>query len=98
MNEPLSDIEIVRAVFDYFGEETQRRKLLEECHEYIESMSFSTDKNDANDGEIADIFIVALQLYLESPNIQEIVRGKITRVLKRIAEKYYDSHPAYREN
>lgn len=92
----LTDIEIIRSIYHHFGDETQRKKLLEECHEYIESMSFSMEQSEENDSEIADIFIVALQFYLESESVQNHVRFKLKRVLDRIAEGYYLKNPHYR--
>ena len=73
-------IENLNKIFNYFGLK-QKEKLQEECHEYIEDM---------NEKEAADVWIVATQLYLNSPKMREAVKCKIDRTLKRIEQNYYD--------
>jgi len=65
----------------HFGNENQRRKLVEEAREYIEA---------ENDEEAADVFVVAMQLYMNSVEIRKIVKAKVDRTLDRIVSGYYE--------
>lgn len=94
---PTTDTDVVKFIYEFFGDAPQRKKLLEECHEYIEAMSLTTEPCDDSDSEIADIFIVALQFYLASENVQKHVRFKLKRVLDRINDGFYENNPHYRE-
>ena len=74
-------IEDLKIIFNHFGPEVQKKKLQEECHEYIKDM---------NEKEAADILIVAMQLYIFSPKMRKAVDYKIRRTIDRIKEDYYD--------
>ena len=74
-------IKDLRYIFEYFGAENQKQKLIEEAKEYIQ---------DQNKDEVADVFIVSLQLYLHSKKVQRAVDYKIQRTVERIKENYYD--------
>ncbi len=73
-------IEKLKAIYKHFGNDYQRHKLFEEINEYLESYE---------EEEIADIFVVAAQLYLASPEIRELAEHKINRTLNRIKNGYY---------
>ena len=74
-------IKDLRYIFEHFGAENQKQKLIEEAKEYIQ---------DQNENEVADVFIVSLQLYLHSKKVQRAVDYKIQRTVERIKENYYD--------
>ena len=77
--------EKLRKIYKYFGGyEHQKDKLAEECHEYLGS-----GRNDEA-AEIADLWVVAEQLRLHSPVIQNLIEHKIDRTLTRIKEGYYE--------
>ena len=72
----------LRKIYKHFGGyEKQKAKLAEEAKEYIES-------GEAE--EIADLFVLATQFYLENKEIRQKVRYKINRTLKRMESKYYE--------
>ena len=71
----------LQQIYDYFGHAVQKRKLEEECEEYLKS---------GESEEVADIWLIAHQLYLNSPKIRELVEHKINRTVQRINEDYYD--------
>ncbi|MCD6381734.1 MAG: hypothetical protein J7L43_02030 [Candidatus Aenigmarchaeota archaeon] len=70
----------LRDIYKHFGDKTQREKLSEECMEYVES---------GEDEEIADLYILASQLFLTSEKIRELVEYKIGRTETRIGMGYY---------
>ena len=74
--------EKLRKIMKHFGMEHQRAKLKEEALEYIES---------GDDEEIADLFVLSFQLFLNSAIIQKLVWQKIKRTLIRIKEGYYEA-------
>ena len=74
----------VEKIFNHFGI-SQYEKLHEECLEYV-----NAETPYEWDDEAADVFIVALQLFLHNPSIRKRVRYKIKRTLKRIKEGYYE--------
>ncbi len=74
-------LEKLSMIHRHFGNENQRKKLVEEAREYIEA---------ENDDEAADVFVVAMQLYMNSAEIRKIVKQKVNRTLYRIADKYYE--------
>lgn len=74
-------LEKLSMIYRHFGPINQRKKLVEEAREYIEA---------ENDDEAADVFVVAMQLYMNSAEIRKIVKQKVNRTLYRIADKYYE--------
>ena len=76
-------IKDLRYIFEYFGAENQKQKLIEEAREYIQ---------DQNEHEVADVFIVSLQLYLHSKKVQRAVDYKISRTIDRIEQGYYNKN------
>lgn len=89
-------------IYNNFGEVPQRKKLIEECHEYIgatrdadpnlDYRSLGRSKQELENNiisEIADVFIVSAQIVLNNPEIQKIVYQKIQRTLDRIKSGYY---------
>ena len=68
-------------IFYHFGPDNQRVKLVEECEEYIESMS---------NEEIADVFVLSAQHVFNNSDIFELVKEKIIRTIKRIESGYYE--------
>lgn len=74
----------VQIIYDYFTDDNQREKLHEECLEYLDCIDI-----DAEDEEIADIFIVALQLVLNNKEVMKYVALKIKRTKLRIIQGYY---------
>lgn len=76
-------IDKLHDIFAYFGEQTQRAKLAEECQEYIESGAILDDE------EIADVFIVSAQIVLNNRTVSYHVKSKIERTLRRIENGYY---------
>ena len=81
-------------IYNSFGETVQRFKLAEECKEYLDEIDLTSDRSN---GEIADIIVVALQLYFANPSIQKEVEVKTIRTLERIRTGYYKTNPLYRE-
>ncbi len=70
----------LQKIYDHFGELHQKGKLIEEINEYLESGDVE---------EMADIFIVLYQHYLNNPEMRDCVPFKIDRTLTRIENNYY---------
>lgn len=79
MNKEL--LEKLKTIHDHFGNTHQRNKLLEECLELLES---------GEEEEYADVFVLAVQIYMNSPKMRTIVEQKVDRTLDRIESKYYE--------
>ena len=85
-------------IYNHFGSEGQRLKLVEECGElftavkntYFEVGGTPEEKEDAIIDESADVFIVACQHYLTNPKIRDRVDFKINRTKERIKSGYYN--------
>ena len=71
----------LRKITKYFSLKHQIGKLREEAQEFLDS--------EDDPDEIADIFVLAVQIYLASPVVRKSVRHKINRTLSRIEEGYY---------
>ena len=82
-------IDRLQEIYQYFGSEAQKEKLSEECGEYLESKDYS---------EVADVWIVATQLYINSPKVRAEVERKIERTLSRISEGYYNKKTGRKNN
>ena len=74
--------EELRKITKYFGLAHQIGKLKEEAQEFLDS--------EEDPDEIADVFVLATQIYLASPVVRNRVRQKISRTLSRIENKYYE--------
>ena len=68
-------------IFNHFGMEHQIKKFKEEVKEYLESEELE---------EIADIYVLVNQLYMNDKMLRKLVEHKINRTLNRIAEGYYN--------
>ncbi len=78
----------LNAIYNYFGQSKQRKKLQEECAELLYCWkSLKLDEEEIS--EIADVFIVSAQLVLNNPEIMKVVNDKISRTEKRIKAGYY---------
>ena len=73
-------LEKLRMIFNHFGLDNQEKKLEEEMLELLES---------GEDEEYADVWVLAMQLYIARPKIRKIAEEKIDRTLFRITEDYY---------
>jgi len=73
--------EDLKRITKYFGLKHQIGKLREEAQEFLDS--------DDDPSEIADVFILAVQIYLASPVVRKQVRLKINRTLSRMVSGYY---------
>ncbi len=71
----------LRDIYNHFGDKTQREKLYEEINEYLESGELE---------ELADIWVVITQIYLNDKSLRDLVDYKITRTEKRIKSGYYN--------
>lgn len=87
-------------IANYFGEDAQKEKIIEELAELIVAIRHE-DKSSTTIGrlnyieELADVYIMAHQLVLllnanDSSTFQIIVRNKINRTLTRISEMNSD--------
>ena len=74
-------LEKLKMIIDHFGIENQEKKLVEEMLELMES---------GEDEEYADVWVLAMQLYMARPEIRVIAEQKINRTLDRITEGYYE--------
>lgn len=75
-------------IFNYFGVEVQMSKLWEEGNELLEAIDMGT-KDELLD-EMADVWIISMQHYLNNEKMRKKVDEKIARTLKRIKENYYE--------
>lgn len=82
-------IDDLNYIFNHFGNERlQRKKLVEECTEYL----FDFGNLEKEDGEIADLIVLTLQIYLNNLEVRNQVDFKIKRTISRIQEGYYDNN------
>ena len=72
----------VLKIYKHFGHSTQFGKFYEECREACEGIG------DVE--EIADVFIMALQMYLTNVKVRNAVNGKIKRTKHRMKTGYYE--------
>ena len=79
-------IDKLNTIYNYFGRYNQYEKMYEECTEYKDAFIF---KEVPLKGEIADVLIVAIQHYLNDPEVREQFDYKLTRTLQRINNGYY---------
>jgi NTP pyrophosphatase (non-canonical NTP hydrolase) len=84
-------------IFNYFGYETQRRKLIEEVNEFLdEILLFEKGIGDIEkvEEEMADIVVLLEQFKtvyeLSSYELENIVEDKIYRTKERIRAGYYE--------
>ncbi|MBW1853074.1 MAG: hypothetical protein JRJ00_00065 [Deltaproteobacteria bacterium] len=73
-------LEKLQRIYENFGELHQVAKLTEEVKEFLESGELE---------EIADIFNVVTQLYLNNPELRDMCEYKVNRTLDRIEDNYY---------
>lgn len=76
-------IDKLNEIYDHYGREHQRRKLAEECAEFLEAVNEKKHEDDIK-SEIADVFVVAAQLYFNDPEIMDMASQKIDRQLRRM--------------
>ena len=81
-------IDKLNTIYNYFGRYNQYEKMYEECTEYKDAFIF---KEVPLKGEIADVLIVAIQHYLNDPEVREQFDYKLTRTLQRINNGYYQN-------
>ena len=78
----------LHTIYNTFGEDTQMKKLAEECseflHRYLKGEIYHTR------AEIADLKVLVDQFYLEELSIRQEYQNKIKRTMSRIDEKYYE--------
>ena len=84
-------------IFNYFGYETQRRKLVEEVNEFLdEILLFEKGIGDIKkvEEELVDIFILLNQFYdyyeMEDEELILVTKEKIKRTKERIRAGYYE--------
>lgn len=84
-------------IFNYFGYETQRRKLIEEVNEFLdEILLFEKGIGDIKnvEEEFADVIVLLEQFKtvyeLSSYELENIVEDKIYRTKERIRAGYYE--------
>jgi NTP pyrophosphatase (non-canonical NTP hydrolase) len=90
----MSDLEYI---FNYFGYETQRRKLIEEVNEFLdEILLFEKGIGDIEkiEEEAADV-VVLIEQFIRAYELDEykmilIERQKINRTKERIRAGYYE--------
>lgn len=87
--------ENLKKIYEHFCEHSQVIKLGEECCELISEVCsyiyLETDNIEEIHDEIADVLIVAYQLYMNNEKIRDRVKFKIDRTLKRIESGYYEN-------
>lgn len=96
--EELDEIEIYSKVFDYFGYENQRRKLIEEIHELNdEILLYERGQGNIEDiiTETADVLNILKGFMIEyditADELREKMKIKMDRTNKRIDSGYYGS-------
>lgn len=75
-------------IYHHFGKDAQDSKFYEECNELLNAYDLGVRKDVIE--EKADVFILAYQHYLMSPEVQIVVEEKIKRVFERIKSGYYE--------
>ena len=87
-------------IFEHFGYENQRRKIVEEVNELTdEILLFEKGSGDIKDlkGELADVYILLKQIkeYYEitDEELMLVIRAKLNRTLERIESGYYENNP-----
>ena len=90
----MSDLEYI---FNYFGYETQRRKLIEEVNEFLdEILLFEKGIGDIKkvEEELVDVFILLKQFHIyyemEDEELILVFKEKINRTKERIRAGYYE--------
>ena len=92
----------LRAIMEHYGYEAQREQFVEECAEAIlavqkckrkKSVQGSQEAFENLKGEIADVLIMAAQMYhfLGADEIDRIIAKKLDRQMRRIADESTDS-------
>lgn len=76
------------SIYHYFGKDAQDSKFYEEMVELLDAYDMGNKKDVIE--EKADVFIMAYQHYLMSPEVQKLVEEKIERTKKRMASNYYE--------
>ena len=79
-------IEKLNSIYNYFGNQTQLKKLFEECTEYKDAFIF---RDQPIEGEIADLLMLSVQHYLNNPEVRRQFAFKLNRTLQRIGDGYY---------
>lgn len=86
-------------IFEYFGWETQRRKLVEEINEFNdEILLIEKGKGDIKNiiEELADCYILLKQFkeayQITKEELMVIIRAKLNRTLERIESGYYEAN------
>lgn len=84
-------------IFNYFGYETQRRKLIEEVNEFLdEILLFEKGIGDIKnvEEEFADVIVLLEQFEtvyeLSGYELENIIEDKIYRTKERIRAGYYE--------
>ena len=82
----------LQQIFDHFGIEAQKMKLIEEMAELTVDLAKNKDELKIM-AEIADVSVVLERIvdYYGKEAIENIKQGKIERTLERINSGYYDA-------
>lgn len=87
----MSDIEIMKAAIECFGEQAQEKVAMEECAELIQAIIHKHRGREHNIAEeIADVEIMLEQLKIINDCVEEVAdirKGKIERLFNRIFDK-----------
>ena len=97
--ESRSGMDLFPKIFEYFGWETQRRKLVEEINEFNdEVLLLEKGKGDIKNiiEELADCYILLKQFkeayQITKEELMVVIRAKLNRTLERIESVYYEAN------
>lgn len=90
-------------IYDYFGGDNQRRKLVEEIYEFLEAVIiYEHCKNEENENflkmnvteEMADVLLLLTEFIaeygIEKDAIEDFIDAKLGRTEERIENGYYN--------
>lgn len=83
----------LKLIADYYGYESQREQLIEECAEIVLAVQkckrYGTKEHlESFEGEVADVLIMAMQMkyMLGDTKINQVIDEKLTRQMHRIED------------
>lgn len=90
-------------IYNYFGGDNQRRKLVEEIYEFLEAaIIYEHRKEGENENflkmnvteEMADVLLLLTEFIaahdIKKEDVENFIDAKLTRTEKRIEDGYYD--------